>query len=76
MAKPIPTPFKRSVATTAITVATKGMNWNFPKCQKCLNVAGFASLYPTKINTAANVANGIKFRIIGIESTQINNKTP
>src|SRR5690606_32007982 len=36
----------------------------------------FANLYPTKIKTAANVANGIKFKMNGIDSTQTNNKTP
>ena len=45
-----------------------------PLCQKCLKVAGFANLYPTKIKTAAKVASGIKFNKKGIVKTLINNK--
>jgi hypothetical protein len=46
----------------------------FPLFQKCIKVLGFANLYPTRIRTAANVANGILLRTKGIARTLTSNK--
>src|SRR5690606_29882830 len=47
-----------------------------PFSQKCLMVAGFASLYPMVSNMAARVAIGILLSNMGIEATQINRSRP
>ena len=62
-AKPIPTPFNKSIRTTAITVTTKGINCEYPLFHKWTNTLGFANLYPTINKTAAKAAKGILFKI-------------